>query len=77
MIESLPRQPLGLAALRVEVIGHAKEQAAAQTLFPLLRRAEVEPFLRELLPELADGLDGLAAAAAGARCAATRCRRSR
>ena len=38
VIESVPRQPLGLAALRVEVIGHAKEQAAAQTLFPLLRR---------------------------------------
>ncbi len=60
VVEGLPRQPFGLAALRVEVIGHAKEQAAAQTLFPLLRRAEVEPFLRELLPELADALDGLA-----------------
>ena len=61
VVESLPRQLLGLAALRVEVIGHAKEHAAAQTLFPLLRRAEVEPFLRELLPEMADSLDGLAA----------------
>jgi putative membrane protein len=60
VVESLPRQALGLAALRVEVIGHAKEQAAAQTLFPLLRRDEVEPFLRELLPEMADALDGLA-----------------
>lgn len=60
VVESVPRQALGLAALRVEVIGHAKEQAAAQTLFPLLRREEVEPFLRELLPELADRLDGLA-----------------
>ena len=61
VVESVPRQALGLAALRVEVIGHAKEQAAAQTLFPLLRREEVEPFLRELLPEMADRLDGLAA----------------
>jgi putative membrane protein len=61
VVESLPRQLLGLAALRVEVLGHAKEQAAAQTLFPLLRREEVEPFLRELLPEMADALDGLAA----------------
>ena len=61
VVESLPRQALGLAALRVEVLGHAKEQAAAQTLFPLLRRDEVEPFLRELLPEMADALDGLAA----------------
>jgi len=59
VLESLPRQWLGLAALRVEVIGHAKEQAAAQTLFPLLRLEEVEPFLRELLPEMADGLGGL------------------
>ena len=61
VVESPPRQALGLAALRVEVIGHAKEHAAAQTLFPLLRRDEVEPFLRELLPEVADTLDGLAA----------------
>ena len=61
VIESLPRQALGLAALRVEVIGHAQEQAAARTLFPLLRREEVEPFLRDLLPEMADRLDGLAA----------------
>ncbi len=43
------------------MIGHAKEQAAAQTLFPLLRIGAVEPFLRELLPELADRIDGLAA----------------
>ena len=57
----MPRQALGLAALRIEVIGHAKEQAAAQTLFPLLRLDAVEPFLRELLPELADRVDGLAA----------------
>jgi putative membrane protein len=61
MVESVPRQALGLAALRLEVIGHAKEQAAAQTLFPLLRRGAVEPFLRELLPEMADAIDGLAA----------------
>jgi putative membrane protein len=67
VVESVPRQALGLAALRVEVIGHAKEQAAAQTLFPLLRRDAIEPFLRELLPEHADRLDGLAAPPARAR----------
>src|SRR5215213_201800 len=61
VVESPPRQALGLASLRVEVIGHAEERAAAQTLFPLLRREEVEPLLREFLPELADVLDGLAA----------------
>lgn len=59
VVEGLLRLPFGLAALRMEVIGHAKEAAAAQTLFPLLRRAEVRPFLAELLGELADDLDGL------------------
>src|SRR5918992_3275838 len=57
--EGVLRLPFGLAALRMEVIGHAKEAAAAQTLFPLLGRTEVRPFLDELLPELADDLDGL------------------
>jgi putative membrane protein len=59
VVEGVLRLPFGLAALRMEVIGHAKEAAAAQTLFPLLRRGEVRPFLDELLPELADDLDGL------------------
>jgi putative membrane protein len=60
VVEGLLRRPFGLAALRMEVIGHAKEPAAAQTLFPLLRRSEVPAFLAELLPELADDVDGLA-----------------
>ena len=59
VVEGVLRRPLGLAALRIEVIGHAKEPAAAQTLFPLLRRAEVREFLDRLLPEMADDLDGL------------------
>jgi putative membrane protein len=59
VVEGLLRMPFGLAALRMEVIGHAKEAAAAQTLFPLLRRDQVRPFLDELLGELADDLDGL------------------
>jgi putative membrane protein len=59
VVEGLLRLPFGLAMVRMEVIGHAKEAAAAQTLFPLLRRDEVRPFLDELLPELADDLDGL------------------
>jgi putative membrane protein len=58
-VEGVLRLPFGLTALRMEVIGHAKEAAAAQTLFPLLRRDEVRGFLDELLPELADDLDGL------------------
>ncbi len=59
VVEGVLRLPFGLAALRMEVIGHAKEHAAAQALFPLLRRDEVRPFLDLLLPELADDLDGL------------------
>lgn len=59
VVEGVLRLPFGFAALRMEVIGHAKEAAAAQSLFPLLRREEVRGFLDELLPELADDLDGL------------------
>jgi putative membrane protein len=61
VVEGVLRRPLRLAALRMEVIGHAKEPAVAQALFPLLRRAEVRAFLDEFLPELADDVDGLAA----------------
>jgi putative membrane protein len=60
VVEGVLRRPFGLASLRVEVIGHAKEASAAQALFPLLRRGEVRPFLDELLPELADAVDDLA-----------------
>lgn len=67
VVEGLLRQPFGLVTLRVEVIGHAKEPAAAQTLFPLLRRRDVRPFLEAVLPELADDLDGLARPPARAR----------
>jgi putative membrane protein len=59
VVEGLLRQPFGLATLRVEVIGHAKEPAAAQTLFPLLRRRDAQAFLAAMLPELADDLGGL------------------
>jgi putative membrane protein len=59
VVEGVLRRPFGLAALRVEVAGYAEEAAAARTLFPLLRRAEVEPFLAALLPELADDPSGL------------------
>jgi putative membrane protein len=59
VVEGVLRRPFGLATVRAEVAGYAKEAAAAQTLFPLLRRSEVQPFLAELLPELADTIDGL------------------
>ena len=60
VVEGLLRRPFGLCALRVEVAGYAAEASAARTLFPLLRRRDVEPFLAELLPELADDPGGLA-----------------
>ncbi len=59
VVEGVLRRPLGLAAVRMEVIGHAEEPAAAQTLYPLLARDRVRGFLEHLLPELADDLDGL------------------
>jgi putative membrane protein len=59
VVEGILRRPWGLATLRVEVAGYKAEAAAAQTLFPLLRRSEVRGFLEELLPELADDPDGL------------------
>jgi putative membrane protein len=62
IVEGVLRQPFGLVALRVEVAGYAKEAAAAQTLFPLLRRAEVAPFLDALLPELGGAVPELAGA---------------
>jgi putative membrane protein len=52
VVEGVLRQPLGLALVRVESAGYAEEAAAAQTLFPLLRRVEVPRLLHELLPEL-------------------------
>jgi putative membrane protein len=54
VVEGILRRPLGFAALTVEVTGYAEEEAAARTLFPLVRVRDVSAFLAELLPELAD-----------------------
>ena len=59
VVESVLRRPWRLAQLRVEVAGYKAEAAAAQTLFPLVRRSEVRALLDELLPELADEPGGL------------------
>jgi putative membrane protein len=58
LVDGLLRQPLGLTQVRVETAGYADERAYARTLFPLLRRRDVESFLTELLPELATTIDG-------------------
>lgn len=53
IVESLLRQPLGMASVRLETAGYADEPATAQTLLPLVRRSEIEDVLGTLLPELA------------------------
>lgn len=57
IVESPLRQPLGLAQLRIETAGYAREEASAQTLLPLVRRSDVRAILRELLPEHAAAFD--------------------
>jgi len=46
------RQPFGLCTMMVEVAGGgSKEQERVSLLHPLIRRKEVEGFLRDILPE--------------------------
>jgi putative membrane protein len=61
VVEGIFRRPFGLATLTVEVTGYADEASAARTLFPLVRLRDVDAFLSEFLPELADDPRGLAA----------------
>jgi putative membrane protein len=53
IVESPLREPLGLAQVRIESAGYAKEPATAQALLPLVRRGEVDALLARLLPEFA------------------------
>ena len=66
IVESPLREPFGLAQVRLESAGYAKEAATVQALLPLVRRGEVEAALRELLPELAEGPAPTPTAAQGA-----------
>jgi putative membrane protein len=56
VVESLLRRPLRLVTLRLEVTSLGGRETAERTLFPLLPRREVEPFLATFLPELAGSL---------------------
>ena len=56
IVESPLRRPFGLVTLRLEATSLGGRESVARTLFPLLRRGEVEPFLQALLPELAGPL---------------------
>ncbi len=57
IVESPLREPFGLAQVRIESAGYAKEPATAQALLPLVRRRDVDTLVRHLLPELAGGGD--------------------
>jgi putative membrane protein len=51
IVESVLRQPLGLAEVRIESAGYAHEERSARVLFPVIRRRDVPALLEELLPE--------------------------
>jgi putative membrane protein len=59
VVESPLREPFGLAAIRIETAGYAREPASAQTLVPLVRRREAPAVIARLLPELAVPLNDL------------------
>jgi putative membrane protein len=56
VVESALRRPFGLVTLRLEVTSLGGRETAERTLFPLLARRDVEPFLATFLPELAGSL---------------------
>lgn len=59
VVEGLLRGPFGLATLRLETAGYAKEPSAARTLFPLVRTRDVPALLAELVPGLAGTVSDL------------------
>jgi putative membrane protein len=67
LVEGALRQPLGLAALRVESAGFGTEEGVSTVLFPLLRRSEAEDFLSAAAPLFAAPLSSLAPLPARAR----------
>lgn len=59
VVEGPLREPFGLAQIRIDSAGYAKEAATAQTIFPLIRRSEAPALIAEFLPEFAGDIDGL------------------
>jgi putative membrane protein len=53
VVEGVLRQPLGLAALRVESAGYGADAGVSTMLFPLLPRREAVSLLRAAAPEFA------------------------
>jgi putative membrane protein len=59
VVEGPLREPFGLAQIRIDSAGYAKEGASAQTIFPLVRRRDAPELIARFLPEFAGELDGL------------------
>jgi putative membrane protein len=59
VVEGPLREPFGLAQIRIDSAGYAKEPASAQTLFPLVRRSEARELIARFLPEFDGDLDVL------------------
>jgi putative membrane protein len=59
IVEGLLRERLGLASLRLETAGLRGEDAAARTLFPLVRRRDVPALLARFVPDLAGAVESL------------------
>lgn len=59
IVEGPLREPFGLAQVRIETAGYAREQATAQTLLPLVRRRDVPAVLHALMPEVAAPVEEL------------------
>ena len=53
VVENVLRQPLGLVLVKMESAGYGADAGVSTTLFPLLRRNEVEDFLQATAPEFA------------------------
>ncbi len=51
LVEGVLRQPFGLLSLQVDSAGYADEEGKSTELFPLMKRSEVQPFIRDMLPE--------------------------
>jgi putative membrane protein len=59
VVESPLREVFGLAQVRIDTAGYAREPASAQTLLPLVRRRDVPALIEALLPEFRGELEGL------------------
>jgi putative membrane protein len=59
VVEGPLREPFGLAQIRIDSAGYVREGASAQTIFPLIRRAEAPELIARFLPEFAGDMGGL------------------